>query len=144
MNSMFIQRLLNIWVRRAALYPFRTAKAATNGNHRLSKIETTSKVSLKLTSRINLGRRCASTPRAFDFGHSPQAPPSPPPPPVPHSLERVKELDSAQCWRAPIKLVIDLIPFFSFAASALTVCSRVRSIGEPENDFSVNRNKAIL
>ena len=42
--------------------PFRSAKAPLNGNHRLkimSKIETTSKVSLKLTSRVNLGRRGA-------------------------------------------------------------------------------------
>ena len=38
----------------------------------MSKIETTSKMPLKLTSRINPGRR---TP---DPGHSPQHPPSPP------------------------------------------------------------------
>ena len=37
--------------------PFRAAKADLNGNHIISKIETTSKVSLKLTSRRNLGRR---------------------------------------------------------------------------------------
>ena len=38
--------------------PFRTAKLVTYGNHRLmSKIETTSKVSLKSPTRINLGSR---------------------------------------------------------------------------------------
>ena len=45
----------------------------------MSKIETTNKVLLKLTSQINLGRRGARAQRALDFGHSPQ-PPSPPPP----------------------------------------------------------------
>ena len=53
--------------------PFKTAKAVTNGNQRLSKIETRSKASLKLTSRINL-----------NSGHSPQVPHTPH-----HSLERV-------------------------------------------------------
>ena len=44
----------------------------------MSKIETTSKVSLKLPNRINLGRQGAAH-QALDFGHSPQ----PPPPPFP-------------------------------------------------------------
>ena len=44
----------------------------------MSKIETTSKVSLKLTSRINFGRRGAFARRALNFGHSRQA--SPPQP----------------------------------------------------------------
>ena len=48
----------------------------------MSKIETTNKVLLKLTSQINLGRRGARAQRALDFGHSPQ-PPSPPLPPQP-------------------------------------------------------------
>ena len=41
--------------------PFRTAKAVSNGNHRLimSKIETTNKVPMKFSIRINLGRRGA-------------------------------------------------------------------------------------
>ena len=46
----------------------------------MSKIEATSKVPLKLPFRINLGGRGARERRAFDFGHSPQAPP--------HGLER--------------------------------------------------------
>ena len=54
------------------------AKVTSNGNHRLSKIETTSKVSLRPTSRINLRKRGACTHRVLDFGHNPQA--SPPPP----------------------------------------------------------------
>ena len=44
----------------------------------MSKIETTSKVSLKLPSRINHGRRGARAERdrrALDPGHSPQPPP---------------------------------------------------------------------
>ena len=45
----------------------------------MSKIKSTSEVSLKLTSRINVGRRGAR--RAFDFGHSPQDPLPPPPQP---------------------------------------------------------------
>ena len=44
----------------------------------MSKIETTSKVSLKLTSRINFGRRGACARRALNFGHSQK-----PPPPLP-------------------------------------------------------------
>ena len=52
--------------------PFKTAKAVTNGNQ-MSKIETRSKASLKLTSRINL-----------NFGHSPQVLHTPH-----HSLEGV-------------------------------------------------------
>ena len=42
----------------------------------MSKIKTTSKVSLKLSSRINLGRRegKARVRRALDLGHSPQVP----------------------------------------------------------------------
>ena len=43
----------------------------------LSKIEIASKVSLKLTSRINLGRRSVSARRALCFGHWTQ-PTSPP------------------------------------------------------------------
>ena len=39
----------------------------------MSKIETTRTVSLKLTSRINLGRWGAHAHRALNFGHSPQA-----------------------------------------------------------------------
>ena len=46
----------------------------------MSKIETTNKVLLKLTSQINLGRRGARAHRALDFGHSPQPPSLPPPP----------------------------------------------------------------
>ena len=65
---------INLWCN-----PFRTVKAASNGNHRLkskmSKIEPTSKMSLKLASRINLGRRGASTHQALDFRHIPQASP---------------------------------------------------------------------
>ena len=38
----------------------------------MSKVETTSKVSLELTSRMNLGRRGA--PQVLDLRHSPQAP----------------------------------------------------------------------
>ena len=53
--------------------PFRITKPATNGNHRMaimSKIETTSKVSLKLHSRINLRRRgVRSEPSTFDTTH---------------------------------------------------------------------------
>ena len=45
-----------------AVKPFRTAKAVTKGNHRLSKFETTSTVSMKLSSRINLGRQDARAP----------------------------------------------------------------------------------
>ena len=45
----------------------------------MSKIETTSKVSLKLPSRIKLGRHGR---QALDFGHSPQA--------SPHNQERAK------------------------------------------------------
>ena len=54
--------------------PFRTAKPAINGNDRLklmSKIETTSKVSLKFPSRINLGRGVTHARLALDFGNSP-------------------------------------------------------------------------
>ena len=51
----------------------------------MSKIETTNKVLLKLTSQINLGRRGARAHRALDFGHSPQPPSLPP-----HSPERAK------------------------------------------------------
>ena len=41
-------------------------------DYMMSKIETTSKVSLKLPSRINLGRRDKTRTRwALDFGHSP-------------------------------------------------------------------------
>ena len=73
---------------------FGTAKAATNGNHRLPKIETTSKVSLKFLSRINLGRRGARAELStLDTAHNP-VPPPPRPPPVRHSsemVERVKE-----------------------------------------------------
>ena len=43
----------------------------------MSKIETTSKVPLKLTSRTNLGRRGTRAYRALDSGRSPQAPPQP-------------------------------------------------------------------
>ena len=43
----------------------------------MPKIETTSKVSLKLTSRINLGRWGAHRRLAPGSGHSPQAPPQP-------------------------------------------------------------------
>ena len=39
--------------------PFRNAEAATNVSQTMSKTETTSKVSLKLLSRINPGRRGA-------------------------------------------------------------------------------------
>ena len=42
----------------------------------MSKIETTCKVSLKLTSRINIGRRRAHVPISR-LGHSPQTPPTP-------------------------------------------------------------------
>ena len=45
----------------------------------MSKIETTSKVSLKLTSRINFGRRGACARRALNFGHSQKPPPLPQP-----------------------------------------------------------------
>ena len=43
----------------------------------MPKIETTSKVPLKLTSRINLGRRGRRVRQALDFGHSPHDPPQP-------------------------------------------------------------------
>ena len=43
----------------------------------MSKIETTCKVSLKLTSKINIGRRRAHVP-FYRLGHSPQTPPPPP------------------------------------------------------------------
>ena len=43
----------------------------------MSQMETKVKMSLKLTSRIGLGRRGARTRRALDFGHSPQAPSQP-------------------------------------------------------------------
>ena len=60
---------------------FGTAKAATNGNHRLPKIETTSKVSLKFPSRINLGRRGARAELStLDTAHNPVPPPPRPPP----------------------------------------------------------------
>ena len=39
--------------------PFEADKTAANGNPRIEKIETISQVSLKLTIRINLGRRGA-------------------------------------------------------------------------------------
>ena len=41
----------------------------------MSKIETTSKVSLKLPSRINLGRHGARRRRALELGHNLQARP---------------------------------------------------------------------
>ena len=53
----------------------------------MSKIETTSKVLLRPTSRINLRKRGARTRRVLDFGHNPQAPPLPL-----ESLESVKHL----------------------------------------------------
>ena len=62
-----------------AINPFRTAKAVTNGNHTLSKMEITSKVSLRLTSRINLGRRGARAEL------STLAQPKTPPPTHPHT-----------------------------------------------------------
>ena len=66
-----------------AINPFRTAKAVTNGNHTLSKMEITSKVSLRLTSRINLGRRGAraelSTLAQPKTPHPPTHPPTYPP-----------------------------------------------------------------
>ena len=43
----------------------------------MSKIETTSKVSLKLPSRINLGRHGARRRRALELGHNLQARPLP-------------------------------------------------------------------
>ena len=43
----------------------------------MSKNKTTSKVPLKLNSRINLEWQGAPARRAPDFGHSPQAPPQP-------------------------------------------------------------------
>ena len=49
-----------------------------------SRIETTSKVSLKFISRINLGRRGAHMHRALDPAQSPRAPIHHPPPP-PHT-----------------------------------------------------------
>ena len=49
----------------------------------MSKIETTSKVSLKLTSRINLGKRGAQVRPALDSGKNPQAPP---PYPIPYPI----------------------------------------------------------
>ena len=57
----------------------------------MSKIETTSKVSLKFTRKINLdGEACAS--QAFDFKHSPQDLPQPgkghPTPKMTHSPHR--------------------------------------------------------
>ena len=66
--------------------PFRTAQAASNGNHRLClKSKTTRKVpTLKLPSRINLGGWGASAEQ-----NSPQAPP-PPTYLTPHSSERTK------------------------------------------------------
>ena len=39
----------------------------------MSEIETTSKVSLKLTSRVNLGRSGKGAGPALDFGHRPHA-----------------------------------------------------------------------
>ena len=50
----------------------------------ISEIETTSKVSLKLTSRINLGRRGVPGPSSRLCTQTT----SPPPPPAPHTTER--------------------------------------------------------
>ena len=57
--------------------PFRTTKAAINGIHRhMSKLQTTSKVSLKLPSRINFARRGAHAPSprlwTESFGNGPK------------------------------------------------------------------------
>ena len=53
--------------------PFRTPKVTTNDHQKMSQIKTTSKVSLKLTGRINLGRRgvCAPSSRLWTQPTSP-------------------------------------------------------------------------
>ena len=55
----------------------------------MSKMKTTSKVLLKLPSRMNSGRRGKRARRAVDLGHSLQATP-PPPPTHTESPERAK------------------------------------------------------
>ena len=62
--------------------PFRIAKQATNGNHRLSKmskIETTSKASLKLPSKIWKTGRVLAGLLTLDTAHNPPAPLPPQP-----------------------------------------------------------------
>ena len=68
--------------------PFRTQTAI------ISKIKTTSKGSLELTSRINLGRRdmCAEL-LTLDTAQKPPPPPAPPPPPPPHTHTHWKGLN---------------------------------------------------
>ena len=68
----------------------------------MSKIETTSKVSLKLAIRINLGKRGACLRRALDPGHSTQAPPPPNNPP--------RTAKPAYKWQSQIMPKSDLKP----------------------------------
>ena len=49
----------------------------------------------------------------------------------------LKKWDSAQRWRANIKLVMKAMPVLWLAASSLTLCSSAKSMGFPEKGFVV-------